>query len=453
MRKIVLSLAALATLGVAGGDIKEEVIETKVVEEPAVDMGKINGQIRLFSISRAYEFSAAVDYTRKATAIGGFLKYELPSFHGLSFGAGFYTTNGFNLDAPKTDYTVVDPTLLGDNNDNYTILGEAYLQYKFGNTLIKVGRQRIDTPMAGSDDARMLPNLFEGALIANSDLPDTSLVLAHITKFAQGTFGRVYNGGILSATSGYSAVDSRTRAGEFVKMGDYAIGADTDGVSVLGITYTGIPNLKLQVWDYYAHDILNVLYAQADYSVDLGGVKVFAGAQIIKEDSVGDNLLSLLGGNGEIDSLYWGLQGGFSWNGLTLSGAYSQLGENAATDAAYANAIISPWGGMPAFTQGMVTRHQFLAGTEAAKVALKYDFNNLMGVNLSAAAYYTDYTMDANNGYTFGDASESGLDVIYYPTKNLQLRFRANFAEDFNVNATGATTSWDEYRFIVNYNF
>jgi hypothetical protein len=456
MRKTFLSLAAVATLGVAGGDIKEvEVVETKAPQKPVVDLGKVSGQIRLFSISREMDYSDPTrdDFTRDGTAIGGHLKYESPNFYGLSFGIGFYTTNALVFDDPINDYTVADPTLLGDDNDNYALLGEAYLQYKLGNTLLKVGRQKVNTPMAGTDDARMLPNLFEGALIANSDLPDTTLVLAHMTKFAQGTFGRAYNGGILAATSGYSAVDSRTNVGKFVEMGEYALGVDTDGVTVAGLTYTGIENLKLQLWNYYAHDILNAFYGQADYSFDMGGMKGFVGAQVIKENNVGDNLLSTLGGNGEIDSLYWGVKAGVSFNGFTLSGAFSATGENDAADAVYANAIISPWGGMPAFTQGMVTRHQFLAGTEAAKVALSYNFNDALGINLKATGYYANFKMAANNGYTSGDASESGLDVIYYPTKNLQLRFRANFAEEFNVAATGETVGWDEYRFIVNYNF
>jgi len=49
MRKIVLSLVVLVTLGVAGGEIKE----MEVVSEPfAADNGKVSGQIRLFGISR-----------------------------------------------------------------------------------------------------------------------------------------------------------------------------------------------------------------------------------------------------------------------------------------------------------------------------------------------------------------------------------------------------------------
>ena len=416
--------------------------------------GKVSGQIREFSISRSVEFSnpATANYTRKANAVGGKLKFESADYKGLSFGTAFYTTNGFLNSGAKTDYTKVDPTLLGDNNDGYSVLGEAYLQYKTGNTLLKVGRQKLDTPLAGSDDARMLPNLFEAYLLVNTDIKDTTLIAGHVTKFAQGTFGRAYNGGLLAATAGYSAFDSRTKVGDFENMGTYALGRSTDGVSVVSATYAGIEGLKVQLWDYYAHDILNAVYGQVDYSWKCmlsDSVKPFAAAQVISENEVGKKFL------GDLDGLYWGAKIGAKIENFTAYVAYSETDNNGAADAVTKNAIITPWGGMPAFTQGMVTRHMFLAGTEATKVAASYNWK-AFGPDLKTVLYFADFDMAQNNGYTFNDASEVGFDVIYKPemVKNLSLRVRGNFANDFNVaNTTGYTVGWDEYRLIVNYNF
>ncbi|MDD2652855.1 MAG: OprD family outer membrane porin [Sulfurimonas sp.] len=416
--------------------------------------GKASGQIREFSISRTMDYSnpALNDYTRNANAIGGYLKYETADFKGLSFGAAFYTTNGFFNDSPKTDYTEVDPTLLGENNDNYSMLGEAYIQYKMANTTFKAGRQRLDTPMLGSDDARMVPNLFEAYVLTNKDIANTTLMAAHVTKFAQGTFGRAYGaGGILGSTAGYSSWDASNQVGEFKNMGTYAANESTDGVSILSATHTFNKNLKVQLWDYYAHDIMNTIYGQVDASWNClvtDAIKPSLSIQMIKENDIGDELL------GKIDSTYWAAKFDAKIQNFTASLAYSQTSKNSATDAARENAITSTWGGMPAFTQGMVTRHMFLAGTDAAKVALSYNFKDL-GANVLATLYYADFDMAENNGYTFDDASESGFDIIYKPAivKNLELRLRANYAEDFNVNAAGATTGWDEYRFIANYNF
>jgi hypothetical protein len=421
--------------------------------------GKTSGQIREFSISRSVDLSAptAENYTRNANAIGGYLKFETAAYSGLSLGAALYTTNGFLLGENKTDYTKVDPTLLGKDNESYSILGEAYLQYKAGNTTFKGGRQLLDTPMAGSDDARMLPNLFEAYLVINTDIADTTLIGGHVTKFAQGTFGRAYAGGPLAVTSGYSLTDSKNQVGDFVNMGDYAIGESTGGVSVASATYTGVKNLKLQLWDYYAHDILNAVYAQADFSWKCllsDNIKPYASAQLIKEDEVGDAYAD------NINGMYWAAKVGAKVENFDASVAYSVTGENDAGEAATANAIITPWGGMPAFTQGMVTRHMFLAGTKATKLAASYNWK-AFGPNLSTTLYYVNFDMADYNGYTQNDASESGFDVIYSPAmvKNLQLRLRANYADDFYVSETNTdatkngAVSWDEYRFIANYNF
>jgi len=447
MKKITLSVLALSLITTVNAAEDLSSMFTK---------GKVSGQIREFSISRSYKKSAADDYTRTANAIGGHLKFETADYKGLSFGTAFYTTNGFLNDTPKTDYTKVDPTLLGKDNNSYAMLGEAYLQFKYSNTTFKGGRQKLDTPLAGSDDARMLPNLFEAYVLTNSDIANTTLVAAHVTKFAQGTFGRVYNGGLLSATSGYSAVDSRNHTGDFVNMGEYAVGKATNGVTAVAAVYKNA-HLKAQLWDYYAHDILNALYGDATFSWTCllnENVKPYASAQFIKEDNIGNDYLQEIGGNGEIDSLYWAAKIGAKVENFNAYLAYSSTTSNSAGDASYKNAIITPWGGMPAYTQGMVTRHQFLAGTKASKIAASYNWK-AFGPDLKTVLYYTHYDMDNNNGYTYGDAKESGFDVIYKPAyvKNLNIRGRANFADDFNVATSGATTGWDEYRFIVNYNF
>lgn len=410
--------------------------------------GKTSAQIRMFSIDRTYQGSAGTTTHRNGTTLGGHLKFETDDYAGLSFGTAFYTVN--LLASSPT----IEPAIVGPDNGNYNILGEAYVQYTRGNTTFKAGRQKLDTPLAGSDDARTLCNLFEGYVLVNKDIPNTTIVAGHITKFAQGTFGRVYDAAssagssLLAVTAGYSAVDSRDQAGGFVNMGSYAIGKSTNGVSVASAIYTGISNLKVQLWDYYAHDILNAVYGELNYSTKIDSLRPYIGVQFIKENDIGDKLA------GSVDGVYGAAKVGVKVANFNIYGAYSQTGANSATDAATANAIITPWGGMPAYTQGMVTRHQFMAGTKAAKVAGTYSFKQT-GVNLSTTLYYVSFDMDKNSGYGIArTATEAGFDAIYYPKalKDLQIRFRGNFPRKFAESASG-DTGWNEYRFIVNYNF
>lgn len=418
--------------------------------------GKVSGQFREFSISREVDDTrpaANNDYTRKANTIGGYLKYETGAWNGLSLGAAVYGTIGVHL-GNRSNVNDVDPTLLSKDNQNDFYLGEAYLQYKNGNTTFKAGRQKLDTPMAGSDDARMLPNLFEAYVLTNTDVKDTTLVAAHVTKFAQGTFGRAYTSGILSATSGYSLVDARGQTGDFTNMGEYAIGEKTDGVSVVAAIYSGIPGLKLQLWDYYAHDILNAVYAEANYGFSMGnGVAPYVAAQWINERDVGSNNVAALN---KVESDFVAGKIGVKVANFDVYAAVSHNSKDSASDNGTHGGTISPWGGMPAYTQGMVTRHQFMAGTDAWKAAASYDWKNF-GVKLNTSVYYAEFDMDKLNGYAANHAwtaKEKGFDVIFNPEtiKNLQLRLRANYTDDFYDVTTGSV-SWDEYRFILNYNF
>jgi hypothetical protein len=411
--------------------------------------GKASGQIRAFYIDRDYSGGTTVH--RDGLAIGGYLKYETGMLNGLSAGAAFYTTN--KLDSKSSIAGENDTTLFGPNGDNETYLGEAYLQYKNGNTAFKAGRQKLDTPLAGADDARMLPNLFEAYVLSNTDIKDTSLIAAHVTKFAAGTFANAYNNqpAALSLTSGYSGLANATNmVGSFENMGEYAIGKNTDGVTVAAAIYSGIPGMKLQLWDYYAHDILNAIYAEANYGWSYaGGVAPYAAAQYIKEDDVGSSYAT------KVNSDFIAVKAGVKVANFDVYAALSHNSKD--SSAAIGGGTITPWGGMPAYTQGMVTRHQFMAGTDAWKVAANYDWKDF-GVNLNTGVYYTSFAMDDLNGYVANHAwtaTEAGFDMIYTPqtVKNLQLRFRGNFPRDFKETAAGVGTDWNEYRVIANYNF
>ena len=130
---------------------------------------------------------------------------------------------------------------------------------------------------------------------------------------------------------------------------------------------------------------------------------------------------------------------------VALSGyvAYSSTGSSG---TAQAN------GGIPAFTQGMVTRHMFFADTDTTKVAATYNFKE-SGIDVKATAYYVAFDIGSKNSYKAGQAwkaKESGFDIQYNPAtiKNLNLRLRANYPTDFAPNL-----DWSEYRLIANYNF
>jgi hypothetical protein len=438
MKKVTLSVVTIALLS-SGAYAADNLAD-------AFKEGKTSGQIRSFYIDRTYEGS--LENNRNSLAVGGNLGFETGSVNGLSAGVRFYTTNNIDLHSGPRSSANYDPSLFGDGFTSYSMVGEAFFNFKGENTNVKIGRQKLNTPLAGADDARMLPNLFEAAVLSNTSLDNTKLIAAHVTRESVGTFGNVYGPGQLSIQSGYGLGFKSGTNGRFADMGRIALGdagADTIGVTAAAAIYKGIPGLTLQAWDYYAHDILNAIYLQGDYGWNCAlsdSVKMKASGQLIHQSDVGDKLA------GKVDSKYAAAKLTASTGGLTGYVAYSRTGSSTGTQAN--GGIITPWGGIPAFTQGMVTRHMFFAGTDTTKVAASYNFKE---AGVKATAYHSAFDIGAKNTYKAGqawEAKESGFDIQYKPAgiKNLNLRLRANYPTDF---APGL--DWSEYRVIANYNF
>jgi hypothetical protein len=447
-KKIVLSLAILASgcyLNAADNF------------SSMISQGNISGQMRMFYIDRKFQGTQGVTTHRNSTAIGGHLKYETAEYNNFKMAAAFYTTNAIHA----IDRSVHGPSLLGTGQTNYSILGEAYVDYNFINfgskTKARLGYQRFDTPMMGSDDCRMVPNTFEAYKLVNKDIKNVTLQLAQINGIAYGTYSNLFiNGGIVSTTSGYSSLPYR--AGKYYNLGKLTTGKNTAGVTNILIKYKN-KNFFATASNDYAWNMYNTLYLEAGTTWNCllnDNIHPFVKAQYIKQNSVGGKYMqySAMGGDGKIDSHYIATKVGAKYAGLTAAVAYSKTGANADSDTKYKNAITSQFGGMPAYTVSMVSRHQFLAGTKALKYTAKYDFKKL-GLNLNALAYYASYDMDANSGYGIKrTATEAGFDVKYYPKsiKGLQLRVRANFPRKFAEDTTG-DKGWNEYRFIANYTF
>ncbi|HSR73583.1 MAG TPA: OprD family outer membrane porin, partial [Sulfurovum sp.] len=234
MKKYIVLSVLASTMLMAGGEIKP--VEPIVAEEAAeVNYGEVFGQSRTYYVDRTYDYFNGTSNNRNTLATGGYIGYKSPDFNGLTAVAAAYGTYGFEIhdlsieDDLAHNWANYDPSLTGRDGENYAFIGEAYLNYAFGKTNIKVGRQRLDTPLAGADDARMLPNLFEAAVVSNTDIENTTLILAHITRETTGTFSNIYDNSvfptsILGLASGYGLGTTYAQSGDFVNMGTVALG-------------------------------------------------------------------------------------------------------------------------------------------------------------------------------------------------------------------------------------
>ena len=455
---VVVSTVLCATTN----DINKEIPYKKNVDtfNEMFTQGTLNGQIRMFYLDRKFQGISSLH--RDSSALGGHLKYETASFHGVRLAVALYTTNNLHMN----QHDIYDPSLLGTNGESYSIIGEAYLGYNFSNsgyqTQAKIGYQKYDTPMINSDDVRMLPNTFRAYKLVSYDFKKITMQIAHVDKVAYGTYSNLFTGGgIVSATSGYPAIGNYT-TGKYYNMGQAAVGKNTSGVTNLLVKYTNKYS-HIEVSNDYAWNLYNTLYVDSAISWDCllnNHIHPFLQAQFIKQNSVGGQYMKYLADsdNGKIDSIYGGVKLGATYAGFGAYIAYSQTGKNSTTDKQnnpYKNAIITQFGGMPAYTAGMVIRHQFLAGAKATKLAAEYSFKE-KGVNLLTSVYFISVNMDENSGFGVARTStEPGFDIKYSPKslKKLQLRFRGNFPRNFSEATAGASKGWNEYRFIANYTF
>jgi hypothetical protein len=310
------------------------------------------------------------------------------------------------------------------------------------------------------DDVRMLPNLFEAAVVTNKDVQDTTLIGAVVTRMAAGTFANVYDstgrGAPLSLQSGYGyALGGSTKAwetGKFMTMSQAALGdkAENRPVYAAAAIYTGIKGLTLQVWDYYAVDILNAVYAQADYKFKLG-LDMVASYQFWNENGVGKQLTTAEFANaGNVKGMLNAVKlAVVPMAGANIYGAISKTEQQKGSGTAVNGGMITPWGGTPGFVQGTVTRLGYTAGATSWKVGGSYDIMPNLNAHVSYAQFNTSAQSTYGNTYLH-NAGETDFDITYKPgaVKNLELKLRGIYAKDFVPNQ-----DFNEYRLIANYNF
>jgi hypothetical protein len=148
----------------------------------------------------------------------------------------------------------------GAKVENANWFNEAYVVVSSGKSILKVGRQELDTPLAFSENWSIESNSFEAAAFINQDLPDTTIVAAYVgngngtESFGQNAQSNVYGLGL--ATGGIVNGD-----GNFATYG-------TDGAYAFGLINNSFKPLTVQAWYYDVSKLASAVWLQADLSMD-----------------------------------------------------------------------------------------------------------------------------------------------------------------------------------------
>ncbi len=371
----------------------------------------------------------------KGSAVGGRLGIETASLYGFSVGAIVYTTNKVTgEDNPlSTEPKELTNTHLVDGDNSYTILGQSYLAYKNKNSTFKMGRQYLDTPFIGADDARIIPNLFEAYMFTNSDISDTKITLGHVTKMA----GWDSLGGDIT-----TFVPMTQAAG--ITSSQNGVEQYNRGVSLASIIYSGITDIVLEAWYYKAHDLVDIYYIEGNYDTKISDFSLKFGAQFWHTNSMSKYNQWASGiKEDQIDYSVYGLMSEVDIYDTTLILAYHSMDMRENLPA-----IHGIWGAYPEYVfaqESFVTAYN-VSGVDAIKTGVVYDSN---------FGEFSIHYVIFNSHDEALENSQNVLDLIYaHDIKYIKNLSVSLLYEGARVNSdSDANKDYDFYKASITYAF
>jgi len=220
-------------------------------------IGTFSGKAQTLFLRRAWGDKTDKEDDAHATTMALTIDYQSPRYYGLQFGAEFIQVWEM-LEGGTTDYA--DGAAEQLCNSGYTTLNNGYLEYRadaagLADTHVRAGRLPLDLFFAPSYAIRQKKQAYTGVVVSSRDVPNLDLSLGHIQRF-----------------SGWCSRDddhAGTLGWDFKNVGQVA-GTDkrTAGMQFVSATYSGIPNAKLGVWDFYGQDTFNTLGVNTAYTFE-----------------------------------------------------------------------------------------------------------------------------------------------------------------------------------------
>ena len=371
MKKVLLLSAVASAMLMAGGDIVPAPVE-EAAPAPAEFMIFNNiyakGEIRpRYEYANNYQNGVpnADAYTnRLKLGIGA----DLMQIDGLSVyleginvaGGGDY--NGLSWDDAAPYDVVADP--------DQTRITQAYIDYKFGDTLIRAGRQGVNLDnqrFVGTVNWRQMPQTYDAVAVINNSIENLDLLGAYIWQV-----NTIFQDG----------ANKRSRF-------------DTGSV-ILHAAYHFMPELTLTGYGYLLENIHDTygIAATGKIGTDFGKINYRAEYATQTDPSMTDNDPSKLFGNANAsaDADYYNIQATLNTNGFLLGAQYEVLSGTNGTD------------GKTAFTTPLATLHahngwaDVFLGTPSTGLI---DLNGMIGYNAGEyglfKAIYHDFSSDVGS--------------------------------------------------------
>jgi hypothetical protein len=364
------------------------------------EAAKVSGQIRI--MYAGYKQDNTLLNDTYASAVGGILKYELAAYNGFNAGVAVYTSH----DIPFASGSgIKHNSELSSSKGEYTTVGEAYINYNYKALNLRAGRQRLDTPLADSDDIRMIPNSFE-AYVAKYELNGFDFMAGHINS---------WQGVDADLDKGWSATA-------------------TDGVNFSGVSYSD--DYELDLWYYNITDATNAVYFDTGINYELSQTLSFhAMVQFLKEDE--------LSKSGYDADIYGGMLE-LVIGGLGVNFAYDT------TDTSNKKQIFSGTGGGTLYTGLDTMTLDVIAVDRRAQAfvsGISYNYDNLNFL-YAYGAFLGDkdsndvkaYIVEQNIGFEYNVNEEFIVSAIYVLEEDRHSRVKTE-------------NDWNRAQLMIHYNF
>ena len=308
-------------------------------------------------------------------------------------------------------------------NDRLNKAG-ATLKARVAGTTAYLGALRPVTPVLVSNDARLLPQLFEGAMLTNQDVAGLTLTAAHLTKVSQ-------------------------RDSEWWQ--DMNVDAEEDGLggefSLAGVDYKIMDGLTAQYYYGQLHNSYKQHFAGLKYSAAVGAGKLGADLRYFNtsEDGAGTGRFKAAAITPTLDTKndnkVWSALVNYSIAGHTVGFGYQDLsGDTSFGQIGNSNYLISERMIGPGLMARpdetvMLVSYGFDFGTVGVKGLSASVIHQQGDYDLATAKDRTEKETDLVIGYTIPEGQFKGLGARL---------MHGMYSGDDNADI-------DQTRFIVNY--
>lgn len=394
--------------------------------------GSFSGQVR-----GVYQYNSQLNYvnydeTTNADAhgksdtsvLGAKVSFSTAPYYGVSLTGSGYGTFRLSANQNKSDGDYLNN---GRQNDNYALLGEAFIRYKQGDNSIQIGRFELDTPLLNGDDIRTIPNLFQGVYATVS--PRDALIL---------------EAGFINRMAGWENGGNNSKFEKFshtMNVDGYI--PDTSSVLFAGMTYGKEESpWGLKIYDYLTTNVMNQVYSEG--KVSWYGVTV-QGQYLVSKATQKLKDYALSQGTQRIDSSIWGVQLGYSLTQAhcDVSVAYNKSAKKENTLNNGGTPDLFGGANDPLFTSMDVETANESGGINAYKVSITYTPYEKMSVALEGALF--------KKGFDEGKVQEVDLTMGY--TMSESLSFETVLSRIVMTPTMGSETTNNRLRLAVKYSF